>query len=257
MKKLVILAYLVLATVSLFAQNVAVTDDNGYSADPSAMLDVNSTSKGFLVPRMTAAQRGDISSPATGLLVYQTDGTAGYYYNSGTPASPTWTLLSTAQLSLNQGQIYIGNSSGIATGRTVSGDVTINEVGTTTIGYYKVTNDMLDGSISSDKLAGGIYNDQLAGSISNDKLAGGITNNKLAGSITNDKLSSGPYMITDSGQSGQVWTSDGTNAGVWTSPGSRDNQKLQKTIEDLQNEIDKLKAELQAIKLLVQQIAKR
>ena len=46
----------------------------------SAQLDVTSTTKGFLLPRMTQAQRNAISSPAEGLLVYQTDLLKGYYY---------------------------------------------------------------------------------------------------------------------------------------------------------------------------------
>lgn len=49
----------------------------------SAMLDVNSTTKGFLTPRMTQSQRNLISSPATGLLIYQTDNTPGFYYYNG------------------------------------------------------------------------------------------------------------------------------------------------------------------------------
>jgi len=46
---------------------------------PSAALDVTSTTQGFLPPRMTQSQRLAISSPATGLMVYQTDGTEGWY----------------------------------------------------------------------------------------------------------------------------------------------------------------------------------
>jgi hypothetical protein len=42
--------------------------------DGSAILQADSTTQGFLPPRMTQAQRGNISSPATGLVVYQTDG---------------------------------------------------------------------------------------------------------------------------------------------------------------------------------------
>jgi uncharacterized protein (TIGR02145 family) len=48
------------------------------------MLEVESTSKGFLPPRMTKTQRDAITSPATGLVIYQTDNTQGYYYYNGT-----------------------------------------------------------------------------------------------------------------------------------------------------------------------------
>ena len=45
----------------------------------SSLLDLSSTSKGLLVPRMTEAQRIAISNPPVGLLVYQTNGQAFYY----------------------------------------------------------------------------------------------------------------------------------------------------------------------------------
>jgi hypothetical protein len=54
------------------------------SPDVSSKLDVSSTSQGFLMPRMTLAQRNLIASPATGLLIFQTDSTAGFYYYDGT-----------------------------------------------------------------------------------------------------------------------------------------------------------------------------
>jgi hypothetical protein len=74
------------------AQNVAINTD-GTAADNSAILDVKSTAQGMLVPRMTAAQRTAIGTPATGLIVYQTDGTTGFYYNVGTPGTPNWVIL--------------------------------------------------------------------------------------------------------------------------------------------------------------------
>lgn len=69
--------------------------------DPSAALDVSSTSKGFLVPQMTLTQRRSIQNPATGLLIYQTNEPAGFYYNAGTPANPNWLNLSTYTLQQN------------------------------------------------------------------------------------------------------------------------------------------------------------
>ena len=47
--------------------------------EATAVLEVNSTTKGFLFPRMTSAQRLAIGSPATGLMVYQTDSREGVY----------------------------------------------------------------------------------------------------------------------------------------------------------------------------------
>ena len=53
------------------------------------MLDITSTTSGLLIPRMTQSQRNSISSPATGLLIYQTDNVAGFRYYTGSAwASP-------------------------------------------------------------------------------------------------------------------------------------------------------------------------
>lgn len=73
--------------------------------DPSSVLDLESDSKGLLVPRLTAAQRVALSSPATGLLIYQTEAPEGFYYNKGLPASPNWILLGGAGPQGNQGPV--------------------------------------------------------------------------------------------------------------------------------------------------------
>lgn len=51
--------------------------------DRSAILDLSSTTKGLLIPRMTLAQRGKITNPAGGLMIYQTDYVPGFYYFDG------------------------------------------------------------------------------------------------------------------------------------------------------------------------------
>jgi hypothetical protein len=79
---------LCLFLTSAIAQNnvgVGTTTPNA-----SAALDVQSTTQGMLVPRMTEAQRNLIATPATGLMVYQTDVTAGFYFYNGS----AWTSLS-------------------------------------------------------------------------------------------------------------------------------------------------------------------
>ncbi len=67
-----------------YADNFFSSFGIGASPDASAALDVSSTTKGFLPPRMTTAQRTAISSPATGLTVYDTDAEALYVYSEST-----------------------------------------------------------------------------------------------------------------------------------------------------------------------------
>lgn len=81
-------ASILFLSVNSFAQSVSINTD-GLPADGSAMLDIRSSEKGILIPRMTDAQKTAIVTPATGLMIYQTDGTAGFYYYDGT----AWTYI--------------------------------------------------------------------------------------------------------------------------------------------------------------------
>jgi len=94
------ICYLFISTYG-FSQSVETNNVGINTTTPhaSAALDVVSTTQGMLVPRMTASQRGLISSPATGLLVYQSDATAGFYFYNGT----AWTLLGATGLQGIQG----------------------------------------------------------------------------------------------------------------------------------------------------------
>ncbi len=67
---------------SVTAQNVAI-NETGTAPDPSAQLDVQSTTRGMLVPCMTTTQRTTIASPANGLLVFDTTTGTFWFYSAG------------------------------------------------------------------------------------------------------------------------------------------------------------------------------
>ena len=75
--------YTFLAAVLLSATSVAQVGINTETPDASAALDISSTTKGLLIPRMTNAQRQAISNPAAGLQVFVTDFDGGsfMFYN--------------------------------------------------------------------------------------------------------------------------------------------------------------------------------
>jgi microcystin-dependent protein len=82
--KNIILFAAILLICSTFSQAQVAINSDGSGPNASAMLDVKSGNKGILIPRMTSTERGLIAGPATGLLVYQTNTPAGYYYFNGT-----------------------------------------------------------------------------------------------------------------------------------------------------------------------------
>jgi len=85
----------------------------------SSRLTVNSTTQGFLPPRMTTTQKNAIATPATGLVVYDTDLLALYQYNGS-----AWVVLGggsgtvTSVAALTLGTTGNDLSSTVATGNT-------------------------------------------------------------------------------------------------------------------------------------------
>jgi trimeric autotransporter adhesin len=69
-RKLLLLVLCASATTALRAQSFSINTD-GSAAHASAALDVKSTAKGVLIPRMSKAQKNAIASPATGLIIFR------------------------------------------------------------------------------------------------------------------------------------------------------------------------------------------
>ena len=107
---LALLLGLLLARFTARAQSVGIGTT---TPDAKAALDIRATDKGLLVPRLSAAQRTGIAAPPQGLMVYQTDGSAGggtgtgFWYFGGAPAA--WVFINPA----GGGADNLGN--GIAT----------------------------------------------------------------------------------------------------------------------------------------------
>jgi uncharacterized protein (TIGR02145 family) len=94
---------------------VSINNDNSVP-DSSAMLDIKSTTKGVLVPRMTASQRDAIPNPAKGLMIFCTDNNQ-YYTNAGTPSSRNWIMMNSqwitngSSIYYNDGNVGVGTAS--------------------------------------------------------------------------------------------------------------------------------------------------
>ncbi len=140
-----LLPYLLLVVLFLFTTNssfaqVGINDDNS-SPDASSMLDVKSTDKGILVPRMNTTQRTNISSPATGLLVYDTSVNSFWYFN-GT----TWVDLS------ENTDAYWEISSGTNITNTNEGNVGIGNIAATQNRWQLTVKDTTNAMLNSDSI---------------------------------------------------------------------------------------------------------
>lgn len=87
-KKILNIFVLLIMSMTCYSQ-IGIYNEN---PDPSSVLDITSTSKGFLMPSLTTSQKLAISSPAQSLLVYDSDLNC-ISQNIGTEASPLWTCL--------------------------------------------------------------------------------------------------------------------------------------------------------------------
>ena len=127
MKKITYLFFLFVTTISFSQIGIGTTSPHASSA-----LDLSSINSGLLIPRMTAAQRDAISSAATGLLIYQTNNTPGFYYYNGS----TWAVLggTTDKITLDNYKDY---TDAVKVTNTITGNV---NTGVETFDYFTTSN---------------------------------------------------------------------------------------------------------------------
>jgi hypothetical protein len=127
-------------------QNLGV-NGTGAAPDNSAMLDVSSTTSGFLVPRMNSGQRGLIGTPATGLLVYQTDAPIGFWFYNGT----AWQQL--AAFPLGQSSTTVGGTASVTITPTTAITLIPGLTQTVTVPANSVVNVSTDGGLQTTSAA--------------------------------------------------------------------------------------------------------
>lgn len=115
-----------LATTTAFAQTDAKIGTNPGTKLPSAVLELESTTKGFLLPRMTAAQMNAITAPANGLAVYNTDAACTFIYNGS-----AWLSLCAGA---TNGLTKTGNTISLGGALTAPTTITTTGVNTLSIG---------------------------------------------------------------------------------------------------------------------------
>ena len=194
-----------LAAVVLTATTFAQVGIGTTTPDTSAALDITSTTKGLLIPRMTVNQRLAIASPVAGLLVYQTDRKAGFYYyeassNEG-EASSGWVLMTEDKIAddaIKENMITDGAitedkiaDDAIKENMIVDGEVTVNKIANGELTGDKLEDDpTFNGTVTADAFVGdGSGLTGVTATITDNS----ITANKIAdGEITGDKLVNDP-----------------------------------------------------------------
>lgn len=132
----------------IFTQNVGI-NANGVAPNVSAMLDIDvsslATKTGLLIPRLTLVEKtamNPLPAAAQGLIVYQTNGIEGFYYNTSITTTPNWIYLLPSSSS-GAGWTITGNAGSTASSAVYGASVNNNFIGTTdNIDFVFATNNL-------------------------------------------------------------------------------------------------------------------
>ncbi len=132
--KYIALLIIILFCSSAFSQ--VALNTTGSLPDSSALLDIQSVSKGLLIPRVNTIQRNAIVAPAKGLLVYNLD-CDNINFNSGTPAAPVWVAVNSANSLPASVTITASPAGAICQGTTVTYSAAITNGGSSPTYQWK------------------------------------------------------------------------------------------------------------------------
>lgn len=164
--------------------------------DLSSVLEVSSSEKGLLFPRLTSAQRDAISNPAKGLIIYNTTEDC-IQANSGTPSSPQWSCAGSSSFAN-----LVNNCNANGFEGTFYNGQALN-----TSHKFSVT--LTNNSFNTVNLSFAVNNLTLSG-------VGGITVNSV--SPTSSTLASGGSVVVEYELTGTPSSAD-TLTGVWALQG--------------------------------------
>jgi hypothetical protein len=145
------------------------------SANSKAILDLTSTTKGFLLPRMTTTERDNISSPPSGLVIYNTTTSALNYYDGS-----SWSAVGDAGISLGSGTSggvpYYSDSTTLASSAALTQNALVLGGGAggapSTLGSLGTTSTVLHGNASGAPTFGPVVTADISdGNITNAKIA--------------------------------------------------------------------------------------
>tara|TARA_B110000285_G_scaffold66113_1_gene76005 strand:- start:140 stop:871 length:732 start_codon:yes stop_codon:yes gene_type:complete len=131
MKKITYLFFLFVTTISFSQIGIGTT-----SPDASSALDLTSINSGLLIPRMIESERDAIQDPATGLMVYQTNNTPGFYFYDGSAWSALGGSSSDDTITLDNYKDY---TDAVKVTNTTTGNV---NTGVLTFSYFTTTNEL-------------------------------------------------------------------------------------------------------------------
>ncbi len=206
MKKTLILLS-ILSTLSASAQSIEISP-NGGTTNASAILDLKSTTKGFLLPRMTNAQMRAIPSPAQGLLAFCTDcSTNGdYYFYKGS----AWVALGSTTVSVSTTVGPVSDNANVNGATITNGVLNLAPANATNPGIITTTAQTIAGVKTFSNGIVGNVTGNAATVTTNANLTGVVTSTGNVTSIANGAITNA--MLAN----GAVANLSGTNTGDQT-----------------------------------------